>query len=448
MVAVMAACFGQAAMALDAARLGSELTAAGADKSASADGVPAWAEPSPALPGWSHGQRRGDFFAYKNDKPLYSIDASNVDKYAEKLSPGQIAVLKQVNGYRMDVYPSRRTCATPSFVAENTRKNVGFAKIAADGFSLDNAYLPGVPFPMPENGTQVMWNNKLHYRGVGLEARNHITLVSPRKGSDTWIRTAVDAILYYPWASKSGTTFDQVGRVEGSLYLSFTSPTALAGQAAVITSTAQAQETFYYFPGQRRTRRMPSYAYDAPQIGFENQYTVDESYVFSGPLDRFEWKLLGKQEMLVPYNTFGVYDAKANIDEVALRDSVSPDRMRYELHRVWVVEATVRSGMRHSAPRRLFYVDEDSWNLVGAVDFDAQGKVWKVREGLPIPVFETGSCDAPGMTQYNLADGRYLFEYHSIGAGVDFRWMDDESNDPRLKKAHFTSDNLRATSER
>lgn len=194
---------------------------------------------------------------------------------------------------------------------------------------------------------------------------------------------------------------------------------------------------------------MPSYSYDAPQIGLDNQYTVDEANVFFGTMDRFDWKLIGKQELLVPYNDFGAYDTGAKVETFAGNDSIAPQSRRYELHRVWVVEANVRQGMRHQAPKRMFYIDEDSWNPLLAVDYDKQGQIWKVREGFSIPVYETGACDVQAQVQYNLADGRYLFDMTSIGAGKnDIRWLTEDNGSPRLKRNFFTSDNLRAISER
>jgi hypothetical protein len=449
--AVVALAFSPAiqAQSRDAARLGTELTASGADKSGTAAGVPAWSPVEPQGPGWSYGKRRGDAWKYKDDKPLYTIDAGNVEKYADKLSPGQVLLLKELKGYRLDVYPSRRTCGIPEIVAENSKKNVGFAKMGADGVSLQDAYTPGYPFPMPQSGAEAMWNAKMHYRGVGVEMRNFTTAVSPRRGSSDWIRGVSDMYGFLPWGAKMGATFAKVDRTEASVYFAYTAPAALAGQALVLTTGAgHAPEAFYYFPGQRRTRRMPSYAYDAPQIGMENQYTMDEGFVFAGPLDRFDWKLVGKKEMIVPYNAFGMYDFTSKFEQVAQRDFISPEHRRYELHRVWVVEATVKQGMRHSAPKRVFYLDEDSWILLGAVDYDAQGRVWKVREGHPIPVFETGTCDATVMVQYNVAEGRYVFDNSPVGAGVDFRWITDGAGNSRMKPEFYTSENLRAISER
>ena len=448
-LALAAALWAQAATAQDAASLGRELTPSGGDKVASKDGtIPAW-EGAPAAGGWSHGKKRMDAFKYKDDKPIATIDASNVDKYADKLSPGQVAALKQFAGYKMDLYPTRRTCGVPDFVAENTKKNVGFAKIGADGWSLQEAYVPGYPFPFPKSGTEVMWNTKMRYRGVGIDYPGVTTGVSPRKGGSEWIKADTEQTVFFPWGAKGSTKLSTLPRVEQNVYFAYRAPTALAGQALAITIFLDQPntETFYYFPGQRRVRRMPSYAYDSPQIGFENQYTLDEPYVFQGTIDRFDWKLVGKKEMVVPYNSFGVYDFAAKFDDVAKPDSISQSGRRYEVHRVWVVEASVKAGARHIAPKRTFYVDEDSWNLLLADDYDGQGKVFKVREGFAIPVYETGTCDVSAFQQLNLAEGRYVFDLSPVGAGKDMRWAVDATG-PRFKSSFYTSDNLRAISER
>jgi hypothetical protein len=438
------------AMAADAARLGTELTPSGAEKGPNKEGtIPAWTGAEPPAAGWSWGKRRADYWPHKAEKPLFTIDATNVDKYAEQLSPGQVAMIRQTKGYRMDVYPSHRDCGVPDFVADNTRRNVGTAKLAANGWSLEEAILPGYPFPLPANGAEAMWNMKMRYRGVGMEFKSVITAASPRKGGGEWIKAVSEQSNFYPWGAKGSVPFTKLPQVEEYFYFAYNSPAALAGQAVVAVMNAeQPSEAFYYFPGQRRVRRMPTYAYDAPQIGFENQYAVDEPYVFNGPIDRFDWKLVGKKEMLVPYNVLGVYDFDAKFEDIAQADFIDPAHRRYELHRVWIVEGTVKSGMRHLSPRRLVYLDEDSWSPLMAVDYDGQGKIWKLREGFVIPVYETGSCDVSAFVQYNLSEGRYVFDGHAAGTGVDARWLTDAAGDSHMKAGFYTSDNLRAISER
>ncbi|MDG4275176.1 DUF1329 domain-containing protein [Pseudomonas aeruginosa] len=435
----------------DVSQLGTTLTPLGGDAAASADGViPAWTAPGPQDNGWSYGQVRGQHWKFKDDKPLYSIDAGNVAQYADKLSPGQLELIRKIPGYRMDVYPTRRSCGVPDFVAENTRKNVGFASLDAAGLTLQDAYVPGIPFPLPTTGAEVMWNSKMRYRGVGFHMAKTVSGISPRKAGSDWLRTSTDWTIFTPWGEKGSALFSSFDRWENATYFSYYEPVSLAGQAGVLTTKAGEQTTtFYYFPGQRRVRRMPAYSYDAPQIGLDNQYTIDESNVFFGPMDRFDWKLVGKQELIVPYNSFGVYDSSARIQDVAKDAYIAPEFRRYEQHRVWVVEATVRQGMRHQAPKRLFYVDEDSWNALMAVDYDKQGQIWKVREGYTIPVYETGTCDMEAQAQYNLVDGRYLYDMTSIGVGKDdHRWITEAGTNPRMKRDFYTSDNLRAISER
>ncbi|MES2259349.1 MAG: DUF1329 domain-containing protein [Pseudomonadota bacterium] len=431
--------------------LGTTLTPLGAEKAGNAaKGIPAWNGEQVQLPGWSYGKYRKDFFKYKDDKPAEVIDASNADKHADHLTPGQLALLKQVKGYKMEIYPSHRYCGAPDFVAENTKKNVGTAKIGADGWSLAEANVPGVPFPFPQTGTEAMYNAKMRYHGVGIDYKQVTTAVSPRKGSSEWIKAGSEQTLFFPWGVKGSNKLSALPGVEYYTYFAYSSPTALAGQALAVTFflNQPSTETFYYFPGQRRVRRMPAYAYDAPQIGLENQYTLDEPFVFNGTLDRFDWKLVGKKEIYIPYGSFGAYNFQAKFEDVAKDDGIAANARRYELHRVWVVQASVKPGTRHSAPQRTFYIDEDSWNLMLADDYDAQGKLWKHREGYLIPVYETGTCDVSAFTQYNLAEGRYVFDLHSAGAGKDMSWLTDPKASPRLKASFFSADSLRSISER
>ncbi len=438
------------ASAADVAQLGTTLTPSGAEMAGNKDGrIPAWKNEVQATDGWAWGMQRKDFWKYKNDKAQYAINAGNAAQYSEVLTPGQLALLKQNPGFQMEVYPTRRSCSVPDFVAENTRKNVASAKMGENGWSLKAAVVPGVPFPMPASGAQAMMNMKMRYRGQGVEFQNGYTFVSPRRGSEDWIQAAYEQSYFFPAGKKGSNNLADVGNVEYFTYFTYRSPAALAGQAlaANIYLDNPSGETFYYFPGQRRVRRLPAYAYDAPQIGFENQYLLDETNMFTGTLDRYDWKIAGKKEILVPYNVFGAYDFKAKISDVVQKNSLASANRRYELHRVWVVEATIKQGARHVSPKRTYYLDEDSWNAVLAEDYDVQGALWKVREGYLVPVYETGTCDVLAFSQYNLPEGRYVFDFTTVGAGSDVKWLTDTKGE-RMKASFYTSENLRATSDR
>ena len=172
-----------AALAADAASLGTTLTPLGGERAGNADGsIPAWTDGGALEPGWSYGKPRADYFKHKGDKPLFTIDAANVDQYAGKLTEGQVAVIKAFKNYKLEVYPSRRYCSAPDFVQANTKANVGTAKIGADGWSLAEATVPGIPFPLPQSGIEVLWNAKMKYAGVALDMKALWVMLSPRSG--------------------------------------------------------------------------------------------------------------------------------------------------------------------------------------------------------------------------------------------------------------------------
>ena len=215
----------QLALAADSAQL-DKLTPSGAEREGNKDGtIPAWQGAEAPLAGWEWGKYRGASWKHKDEKPLFTIDAANADKYADKLSVGQLAMLKQRKDYRMDVYPSHRTCGVPDFVAANTRKNLSTAKIGEDGWSLKEATVPGYPFPIPSNGLEAMWNSKMRYRGVGIDYKGTITAVSPRRGATEWIRADSEQTLFIPWGVKGSYALSSYPSVEFFVYFAYPAPT-------------------------------------------------------------------------------------------------------------------------------------------------------------------------------------------------------------------------------
>ncbi|WP_028218052.1 DUF1329 domain-containing protein [Paraburkholderia oxyphila] len=429
---------------------GDDLTPEGGDRAASKDGlVPAFVGRQSPEPGWEYGKYRGDFWKHKDEKPLYSIDASNVDKYADKLSPGQIQLIKEKKGYRMDVYPSHRECQLPDFAEQNSTANLTAAKLDSTGEMVQTAIFPGVAFPQPKQGAEAILNYLSRYRGEGLDMPSVVTTVSPSPGGGDWIEVVSVANEYFPWGKTGKTSPQDVDQLQQGTYFAMRSPAALAGQAYVARNYFDKDaETFYYFPGQRRVRRMPAYTHDAPAIGFENQYLVDEANMLYGSIDRFNWKLVGKKEMIVPYNSFGMYKFNEKLHNVFTPTGIAPENRRYEVHRVWIVEATLKPTARHVDSKKVFYLDEDSWLALVGEDYDAQGKLWKVRESYPIPVWELGgACDNEPFVQYDLIDGRYLSDQSTIGQGKDLRWY-EKTNDPQFKSDFYTAETLRSVSER
>lgn len=430
-----------AATSDDAARLGGDLTPFGAEKAGNKEGsIPAWTGGMAKAPaGW----KPGHLDPFKDDKPQFSIDSGNVDKYADKLPPGQVALVKAYKGYRLDVYPTRRSCTFPESVAERTKKNVTIAKIGADGWKLEQALGGGIPFPIPKSGVEAMWNFKLRYVGEG--RRIDVSALLPEKGG-AFSEIKQRSYDLYPFNSASVNGPADTGNIEAKLMYDVLTPAARAGEMYLIHSFMdKAQDAWIYFPGQRRVRRAPSFAYDNPIAGTDNLYFVDQINMFTGALDRYDFTLVGKKEIYLPYNSYKLIDKNNKYKDLIGPDYVKRDVMRYELHRAWVVEATVKADKRHSFAKRIFYIDEDSWALLHVDMYDAKGALWRVQEGSVWAAPEIQACTSLEYQMYDLVAHRYLVDNYTAESEV----MDlTAAKDGRVKDGMFTADELRRRGER
>lgn len=391
-------------------------TVTGAEVNGNANGsIPPWQSNVGSAPqGWTPEAGRARHDPNRDEKPLYIISQANVDKFAHSLPPGAIHLLRKKPGYTMPVYPTHRSCSVPEFVADNTVRNKGKARIASDGWSIEDAILPSIPFPQPRNGIEAIWNHLLLYQGVAIEAKNSLVYVSPySEGTEPII---VDAAIrfYYPWAV-SGEHKLQSGDIKQGLSISARLPAALSGQITMQRIYFdRSPESFYFHPGQRRIRRLPSYAYDAPILGLERIYPVDAMGVFNGNPDKFDWTLKGKRELLVPYNAFNLTGKDAQGRSIFGRHFVAPDVRRYELHRVWVLEGNLRAGMRHSTSKKVLYLDEDSWAAVAGEDYDVDGRLVRYKEAAAVPIWEINACVTQfSMILYDFVQDRYLRDGYS-----------------------------------
>lgn len=425
----------------DAARLGKDLTPVGAEKAASKDGaVPAWDGGMTKVPaGWKPGR----LDPFKDDKPLYSVDASNLDKHADKVPPGQAALIKAYKGYKLDVYPSHRSCPAPDIVAERTKKNATYARIGEDGWRLEQAYGAGVPFPIPKSGVEVLWNYKTRYTGLGRRAQ--ISALMPDKDGSI-VETKQWFFEMYPFNDPKTTTLKDVEGIDSKLLYDVLSPPSRAGEGYLIHAYLdKPQDAWIYFPGQRRVRRSPTFAYDNPIAGFDNLYFVDQINMFTGAPDRYDFKLAGKKEMIVPYNSYKLIDKKNKFKEMLGPEYVKRDFMRYETHRVWVVEAAVKGDKRHSFAKRVFYIDEDSWALLHVDMYDAKGNLWRVQEGSLWAAPDVGACISYEYQMYDLVARRYVTDnWTAEGEVLDLT----AGKEGRVNAATFSQDELRRRGER
>lgn len=360
----------------EAAKLKTELTPLGGEKSGNKEGtIPAWSGGyTGAIPGDKAGGRRGDPF--KEEKPLFTITARNLDQYAEKLTEGQKALLKKYpDSYRIDVYKTHRTGAAPQWVYDNTFKNATTAKLAGD--LVENAR-GGIPFPIPKSGAEVMWNHLLRWRGASVQMP--ITQYQLTADGRAVLRTdgLLDQQMPYYLQGSASEQFTKSGEV-WMIRLISSGPANRAGEGIVgrMNVDGNKDQSWVYLTGQRRVRKLPNACCDTPTPAAAGVMSFDEIEVWGGRLDRFDWKLVGKKEMYIPYNTNKLLQPRSDA-EVLGKNHLNPDYVRWELHRVWVVDATLRPGQRHQDPKARYYCDEDTWTCVLGERFDSNGQLRKV----------------------------------------------------------------------
>ncbi len=395
----------------EAARLGQDLTPVGAEKAGNADGsIPAWSGGMKGYPRPAAGKER-HWESYTDvipDELLFTITAENMSEYAGQLSAGLQAMLKQYpDTFKIPVYKSvRPVFGTEDFYAA-TKKNARVAKLENDGESLVDAIF-GIPFPIPKSGKEVMWNHKTRYRGVAT-TRYNTQLAVQVNGSFTPYKLREDVMFSY---SRDDVSPDDLENVMIYFLQLTTSPPRQAGQVLLVHETMdqvkEARRAWLYNPGQRRVRRAPNVAYDNPGNGSDGLRTNDQLDMFNGATDRYTWKVVGKKEMIIPYNSLKLMDDRLKYTDIAKPGHLDPQYLRYEKHRVWVIESDVKDGTSHIYKRRTFYVDEDSWTAVLADIYDKRDALWRVQEYHQVAIPWTASIAPAGGTVYDLQSGRYL----------------------------------------
>ena len=394
--------------AADAAKLGKSLTPVGAEAAANATGtIPAWTGGlTSAVAGHQPGGHYPDPFA--NDKVLFTIDASNVDKYKASLTPGQIAMLKKYPTWKMNVYPTLRSATFPKANLDETMANATRAKLVAGGAGVTGT-TGGVPFPIPKDGQEAIWNTIMRYKG-DTYAMNWSQAAVTRGGAYTPVR------FEYEYDFSYGNLSKPAAEREPNKLLNFlqtvTAPARLAGQILLVHETVdqlkEPRTAWTYNPGQRRVRLAPNVAYDNPGTAADGLRTNDDFGMFNGATDRYNWKLVGKQELYVPYNSYKLSGNQLKMEDVLRPGHINPDHARYELHRVWVVEATLKEGTRHIYNKRTFYIDEDSWAILVSDKYDARNELWRVSEQHSINFYDVPMFYGTLEVHHDLQSDRYL----------------------------------------
>jgi Protein of unknown function (DUF1329) len=392
----------------DIARLGVDLTPLGGEKAGNSDGsIPAWDGGLTSPPsGYTEGQHYVD--PYASDPIKVTITSGNMSEHADKLTEGHKALLQTYpDSFKMNVYPTHRSAAAPQRIYDATKQIAGTAKLTADGNGVDNAII-GIPFPIPSNGLEAIWNHILRFRADFAE--RVISQAAPtRSGRYTLVEFSDQFNLQY---SQQGMTAEKLNNIILYFKQEVKAPARLAGGILLVHETlnqkAENRNAWLYNPGQRRVRRAPNVAFDNPGTASDGMRTNDQFDMFNGSPERYNWELVGKKEMYVPYNNYKLQDPSVKYSDILKPLHINPEIPRYELHRVWVVDATLKEGARHLYKRRTFYIDEDSWQILAVDQYDNRDQLWRVSEGFAINHYNVPNLWTTLEVHTDLQAGRYL----------------------------------------
>ena len=437
--------------AQDVARLGKDLNPMGGIKAGSKDGLmPEWTGSVVGLPKGVTWDGPGKPYPdpWPNEEPLFTITKDTMEQYRERLSPGQIAMFEAYpDTFRMPVYPGHREFAYYPKYYEKVLYNAEHSELINDNEGVEG-FIGGATFPVPTTGPEAVWFTRTTGAYETVDGEYSDIAVFPN-GTRSVRRSRF--LQESPYASRNNPIspeyeYPKLGEYAGYIMTYVTEPARDKGLITAVLEpfdySRNDREVWRYLPGSRRVRRAPTVGFDTPD-GPGGLKTVDEVRGFNGSMERFEWNLIGRQEMFIPYHNYKFDDPNINYDELLTKFHVNPDYMRYELKRVWVVEGTLKEGQRHIYAKRRLYLDEDTGLTVITENYDGRGELWKVA--MTNSIYEYGGQ----------AYDRRVEMYHDLRAGayIAERLINDSAPmlydiNPMKGPAYFSPSNIRKLGKR
>ncbi|RLA44609.1 MAG: DUF1329 domain-containing protein [Gammaproteobacteria bacterium] len=410
---------------------GTTLTPTGAIRAGNAEGtIPEWKN-VPIVP--PEGYKSGGFHLdpFADDAVRFTITSQNFQEHADKLSEGQKRMFETYSDFFMNIYPTRRSMIYQPYIYEAALKNLDRSELRITDFHMGMIGYYGTrkawAFPIPHNGNEAFLNQASRPRPVWYDAAETTIAVA---STGDYVVNKLQVNFHYKWSDPELSDDDPGANPQDNttLYAQvLTAPAKLAGQVVLVHEPPSFSENFRkawaYSPGQRRVKRAPQIVYDNPTTAGDGLGTTDQGYGFNGPNDRFTYKLLGKREMYVPYNPYKLAAEDATPDKVIKEDGrLNQDYSRYELHRVWVIEASLKEGTSHAYRKRVFYLDEDSWEVMLVDIYDLRGELWRHWEDHNIMYYEIGFSNRVAEISYDFNAHRMLALMIDKNSAPNFAW--------------------------
>ena len=416
---------------------GTELTPMGAVRAGNAEGtIPEWS--SVPIKGVEGGNAESLADPFADEKPLFTITAANYTEHQEKLTPGQIAMFKQYpESYKMHVYPTHRTGSYDKWVYDATLEQAKHAKVCPEYATENKICLSdhveggGIPFPIPKTGEEAIWNHLLAFREVSMDAMMNGALIDSN-GRRTDVITRIRQV--WPWWAAASSKLKEEEYLNlhgGAIFCGsqlIETPPRSAGLVfgACLYAADISTHAYLYIPGQRRVRKAPEIGFhDSSAFGADGQVTSADRWMmwFGGLNPRHTFSKPVKKEIYVPYNNYKLTNAETSFDEIFGEEHLNQDLVRYELHRVWVIEKVVKEGFRDLYAKQVAYFDEDTWLGLANEAYDTKGRLWRVAEQHNVFFYGPNVSRAIGDVHIDLLNGRYAtypYWQHQSGKEMGF----------------------------
>lgn len=416
------------------------LTPAGAIRAGNAEGtIPEWKNERIALP---PGYVRGGFMPdpYADDPVRFTITPQNYQEHADKLSEGQKLMFQTYPDFFMNIYPSRRSAVFAPHINEAAIKNLDRSEYLFDpNMDMGMYGFAGArkawAFPIPHTAEEMMLNQQSRPRLIWYD---NVETTIPVASNGQYVVNKLQVNFHIRWSDPE-IADDDPRAVPADFTILYaqvlTAPAKVAGQVVLAleptTYVGNYRKAWVYSPGQRRVKRAPQIIHDNPATAGDGLGTTDNAYGFNGPNDRFSYKFLGKREMYVPYNPYKLASQEATTEVlIGANGRLNQDYARYELHRVWVVEATLKEGTSHAYGKRVWYFDEDSWDVMLADFYDRRGGLWRHFEDHNIMYYDEAMMNRVAELTYDLNAHRMLAQMMDKNRAPNFDW--------RAPDAYFT----------
>lgn len=422
----------------EAKKLGTTLTPIGGEVAANADGsIPKWTGGLTQAPA---GFKKGDHHIdpFPGDKIEFTITNANKAQYKDFLTAGQNALFELYpDTFKINVYQSRRSAAAPQYVYDATKANATRAELIDNGNGLKGAAI-GVPFPMPSTGLEAIWNHILRFRGVDVETSR--AQAAPTAGG-AYNLVEYDEEIHFKYTRPEETP-EKLSKNNVLFYFKqvVTQPARRAGTALLVKETMDQQkeprQAWTYNTGQRRVRKAPNVAFDTPGTLTDGLRTTDDFDMFNGSPERYNWELVGKKEIYIPYNDYRLHSDELKYDQILMPGHINPEYVRWEKHRVWEVKATLKEGVSHLYKTRVFYLDEDSWQISAADLYDNRDQLYRVAIAHGLNYYEVPAQWSTLEVFHDLQSRRYI----AMGLDNEGRMY---NFDAKLTDSDFTPSALR-----